>query len=101
MGEVRLNPYFRKAARFEYDEAADWYEEQRAGLGQEFVFEVARALARACEAPLQFPLVLRDIRRARVQRFPYSIFFRLRTGQLIVLAVFHARRDPRIWRART
>jgi hypothetical protein len=34
---MTLQPFFRKAARLEYDEAAIWYESQKVGLGSEFV----------------------------------------------------------------
>jgi plasmid stabilization system protein ParE len=97
---VTLRPFFRKPARLEYDEATVWYESQRTGLGGEFVSEIDRAVLRVCEAPEQFPIVLRDIRCVRVRRFPYSLFFRVRSGRIVVLSVFHARRDPLIWRER-
>jgi plasmid stabilization system protein ParE len=98
---MTLRPFFRKAARLEHDEAAIWYETQKAGLGSEFVEEIERALQAGCEAPQRFPVALRDVRRARVQRFPYFIFFRVRNNQLIVLSVFHVRRHPTVWRERT
>ena len=91
-------PFFRRAARLEYDETVTWYEAHREGLGREFVAEIDRAVARACEAPLQFPIMLRDVRRVVVARFPYSVFFRVKPARLVVLSVFHARRDPLVWR---
>ena len=45
-------------AEDELDAAAAWYERQRAGLGQDFVDEVARSLARVSEAPRSFTLLL-------------------------------------------
>jgi plasmid stabilization system protein ParE len=98
---MTLRPFFRRTARLEYDEAAGWYENQRSGLGIEFVSEIERALLQACEMPQRFPRMLADVRCVRVRRFPYSIFFRVRSNQLIVLCVFHARRDPAVWRERT
>ena len=97
---MRFRPSFRRAARLEYDEAASWYEGQRSGLGAEFVAEIERALQQACEMPQRFPQMLADVRCVRVRRFPYSIFFRIRSDRLIVLSVFHARRAPGIWRER-
>ncbi|WP_414703738.1 type II toxin-antitoxin system RelE/ParE family toxin [Povalibacter sp.] len=98
---MTFRPFFRKAARLEYDEAASWYESQRPGLGIEFVSEIGHALLQACEMPQRFPRMLADIRCVRVRRFPYSIFFRVRSDQLVVVSVFHARRDPGVWRERT
>lgn len=99
--EIMLKPFFRKAARLEYEEAALWYESQKSGLGIEFVTEIERALLIACENPQRFPKMLLDVRRIHIQRFPYSIFFRVRVNQLVVLSVFHARRNPAIWHERT
>lgn len=79
---MTFGPFFRKAARLE------------------FVSEIDRAVLRACETPQQFPIVLRDVRQVRVPRFPYSIFFRVKHDRLVVLAIFHARRDPLVWRER-
>ena len=98
---MTLRPSFRKAARLEYEEAAIWYESQKAGLGGEFVEEIERALLAACEAPQQCPVMLQDVRRIRVPRFPYFIFFRVRDNRLVVLSVFHVRRNPMVWRERT
>jgi plasmid stabilization system protein ParE len=32
--------------------------------------------------------------------FPYTIYFRVRAEHVIVIAVFHVRRNPMIWRER-
>jgi plasmid stabilization system protein ParE len=97
---MTLRPFFRKAARAEYDEAAIWYESQKVGLGNEFVNELEQALLTACENPQRCPQVLHDVQRIRIRRFPYTIFFRVRAERLVVLSVFHARRNPLVWRER-
>lgn len=55
---MSVRPFFRRAARLEYDEAVSWYESQRLGLGSEFVAEIERALAQACDMPQRFPRML-------------------------------------------
>jgi len=35
------------------------------------------------------------VRRARLQRFPYAVFYVIREDSIDVLAVYHARRRPR------
>ena len=92
---------FRPAARYEFDEAADWYERQVSGLGQSFIDEIQRMLDRIGDTPRQFPVVFEpDVRQALANRFPYSILFRASPKQICVIAVFHSRRDPRIWQQR-
>lgn len=95
-----LKVVFRKAARSEFDAAALWYEQRQAGLGAQFLLEIDRAVARAAEYPGRFPMVHAQIRCVRARRFPYSVFYRAEGKQIVVLAVFHARRDPVIWQER-
>ena len=64
---MSFQPFFRRAARLEYEEAAGWYEAQKSGLGGEFVAEIERALLLACETPQRFPKMLRDVRCIRVR----------------------------------
>jgi len=94
---MTLRVVFRRAAHDEFSEAAAWYDRQRSGLGDEFVAEIEIAIGRAAESPILYPMVFGDIRRTATRRFPYSIFFRVRGEFLVVLAVFHGRRDPQKW----
>ena len=84
----------------EFDEATAWYERQ-AGLGERFVAWVQEALDRIGQAPELYAAIDQDIRRIRVQRFPYSVFYRILDDRIEVIAVFHDRRNPKIWRSRT
>lgn len=87
------------AARLELIAAQDWYE-QAAGLGAAFRTEVDRQIARILDNPRQFPAVLRDVRRARLRRFPYGLFFREHAGRTVLIACFHGSRDPLVWERR-
>ena len=91
---------FRKAARLEYDAAASWYESKRRGLGRDFVDAVDKSMGAIREAPNRYRVILGDVRCVYVGHFPYSIYFRVRSNCIIVLAVFHVRREPFILRER-
>lgn len=82
-------------------EAADWYDDQRLGLGDELLAAIDVAIDRIGERPFSFPRVHGDTRRAEVHRFPYSVFFRVHEERILILAVLHGSRDPRTWRARS
>ncbi|HYP30815.1 MAG TPA: type II toxin-antitoxin system RelE/ParE family toxin [Burkholderiaceae bacterium] len=86
--------FFMPAARVEVTEAQDWYESRAKGLGAAFRREVERAVERLAEGPAHFPTVLRDVRRARLRRFPYALHFRPMPDGVHVIACFHSRRDP-------
>lgn len=91
---------FRPAAVDELREAREWYDAQRAGLGDELGEIVAHTLDLIAEQPEAFPEMIPGVRRAVISRFPYGIFYRRIPDALEVLAVFHHRRDPTIWRDR-
>jgi plasmid stabilization system protein ParE len=97
---MSLRVVFHAAARVEFEKAAIWYTEQRQGLGEEFLQEIDDVVLRAAAHPERYPIVTGDVRKAVARRFPYSVFFRTRDDALVVLAVFHGRRDPEIWRRR-
>ena len=91
---------FRAEADEEFNEAFDWYETQRVGLGSAFAAEVKELLDRISTNPLMYPCIRADIHKAVVRRFPFAIFYRPHLDRVEVIAVFHGRRDPSIWRQR-
>jgi plasmid stabilization system protein ParE len=97
---MTLRVVFRRAAQAEFVEAAAWYEQQREGLGEEFIREIETAIIKASQFHASYPIVSGDVRRTVIRRFPYCIYFRTRQSYLVVLAVFHGRRDPKVWQGR-
>ncbi|MGH8475009.1 MAG: type II toxin-antitoxin system RelE/ParE family toxin [Methylococcales bacterium] len=71
--EVRLRP----EAERDLTDAAAWYEEQRQGLGHEFLDEVMTMLSSVAETPLLYAVVDRATRRAVINRFPFGIYYRV------------------------
>jgi hypothetical protein len=67
---VTLPITIRHAAQAEYDEAVDWYEQRRPGLGADFARRVKDQLDRIAATPLMHGIVHRDVRKAVVNKFP-------------------------------
>jgi plasmid stabilization system protein ParE len=88
--------HFHPEAEQELEEAADWYESQRDGLGGEFVAAVRAMIVRFLEAPERFPIV-HGARRALVGRFPYAVVYVASTAGVLIIAVAHLRRRPKYW----
>jgi plasmid stabilization system protein ParE len=86
----------RPEARRELYEAYQWYEDKRAGLGEELLLVVDAAIEQIRRAPDAFPVVHRNVRRVLTKRFPYGIFYVVEPERIVVLAVFHGRRDPQV-----
>jgi mRNA-degrading endonuclease RelE of RelBE toxin-antitoxin system len=94
----------RPQARDDILEAAEWYDAQREGLGDEFVEEVLRVLNALESNPLlhcrRHPN--KNIRWRYPKRFPYRVIYEVieEAHVVIVAAVIHAARHDRAWRSR-
>ena len=95
-----LTVVFNQAARAELIEAQDWYEGEASGLGRRFRQAIEVLVDRMSENPRQFPVVFKNVRRALLRRFPYSLFFLVEDETVLVIACFHASRDPLQWQNR-
>jgi plasmid stabilization system protein ParE len=98
---MNLPLIIRPEAEDDLAEAKDWYERKREGLGEEFLLCVEEALDRIRQIPEGATEVYPGVRRVVVRRFPYGVFYRVEPDQIAVIAVYHSRRDPRGWQART
>jgi plasmid stabilization system protein ParE len=92
---------FRPEVLPELDEVYSWYESQQSGLGDDFLEEVEQALNRVVQMPESYAAIYRDVRRAVVRRFPYTIYYRIVSSRVIVTAVFHGHRNLKAWQTRT
>lgn len=98
---MSLELIIRPEAEAEMAEAFDWYEQRVPGLGSDFILAIDAVLESIIRNPLQYPVVNKTVRRALLRRFPYEILFIAETSRMVVLAVFHAKRNPRHWQERT
>mgnify|MGYP001035203900 CR=1 FL=1 len=91
---------FTPEARNEVLAARDWYEIQVPGLGRDFAEAVDAAIESICGNPQAYRRIDGDCRRILLRRFPYSVMFRAGRDEVLVVAVFHHSRRPRVWQRR-
>ncbi len=91
---------FRPEVPEDLQEACRWYEDKRAGLGEEFLAEVHGTLLRIEKDPELYVTSHHDIRSARLHRFPYLVHYRLLRDTILVLAIMYGGRDPTTWQNR-
>ena len=99
--KLRIDP----DAAQESTDAADWYDQQKAGLGAEFLDELADAMQVILEHPARWPRYPdagkgRQIHRYRLDRFPYHIVYEIRSEDILVVAIAHTARRPGYWSRR-
>lgn len=97
---MTLRIVVRPDAGTEIDAARAWYERCRPGLGAEFVEAIDATIVHLARRPEMYPRVHGDVHRAVVRRFPYAVYYRCVAEEILVLAVVHGHRHPRVWRRR-
>ena len=91
---------FHSEADQELTEATAWYEERSELAAQAFALEIDHAIRAISEAPLRWPQVKRGERRFVLDRFPYTVLYRVRADHVFITAVAHQSRRPGYWRHR-
>ena len=92
-------------AAAELEDAAVWYESQRAGLGFELIAAVDATIERigrwpqAAPHPHGIPREL-SVRKAPVGSFPYSVAYLDTPDSIRILAFAHDCREPGYWHTR-
>ena len=91
---------FLEIAEVELDQAMHWYKVQAPGLDNAFLIEVLSAADRIQRFPSAWHPLSENVRRCRLNRFPYGLIYTIDGGDILVLAVAHLHRRPDYWRDR-
>jgi plasmid stabilization system protein ParE len=91
----------RPEAESDISEAYSWYNDRLLGLGSEFINCIDDAINSIMTNPESYTTVYKNIRRSLIRRFPYAIYYIYEESNIVVLAVFHFKRNPKSWLKRT
>ena len=81
-------------------EAALFYELALTDLGTQFLDDVQRAIDRLLIYPYAGEFIDSNLRRALLQRFPFSLIYTIESDNIVIIAVAHHGRDPDYWKSR-
>jgi len=92
---------FHRLAELELNEAAEYFDREYAGLGSALLSAVERCVQDILQFPESGTIVSPLLRRRLVRRFPYSVLYEPKPGEVRVLAIMHAKRRPNYWANRS
>lgn len=98
---MKFKIFFRPEAENDIENASKWYEEQRDKLGIEFLNEVEKTYKKIVNNPKIYPIIHKSLHRAIINRFPFSIFYKVEKQSIVIIAVMHGSRHPKRWQSRT
>ena len=87
---------------FDIDEATEDYNKKRESLGDELFIEIAEAIDLLKDNPFIFQKRYGEVRQVFIPRFSFSVYFLVeeQNKRVIVLAILHATKSPKIWKRR-
>ena len=91
---------FRPEAADDVVAARDYYDRRQLGLGARFAAALEDTLVLTAEHPELFAVILRTVRRVKLRRFPYVVYYRVLVDRIEVIGVMHGSRHPRNWQRR-
>lgn len=91
---------FLESALEEFAEAAEYYDSEEPGLGDEFVAEVFDTIQRVQEFQQAWTSLSSRTRRCQTRRFPFGVIYQIRSDTVLIVSVMHMRRSPDSWKSR-
>ena len=89
-----------EVARQEFDEAFEYYESRKQGLGEDFRKAVREQVQKIASHPDAWVLVRPGIRKCLGSRFPYDVIYQKSRVNILILALAHRKRRPLYWQDR-
>jgi toxin ParE1/3/4 len=81
-------------------EIFSWYEDNRIGLGYDFLLQVDAGINFVKRNPEIHPIEYKGTRKHLIKRFPYKIIYLVKEEGIIVLAVLHGKRGFELLKSR-
>lgn len=91
---VKYSLIVRPEAEEDLRKAFSWYEDNRKGLGYDFLLQVDAGINFIRRSPEIHPIEYRATRKHLIKRFPYKIIYLIEEDKIVVLAVLHGKRNP-------
>ena len=73
-----------------------WYENKRKGLGHDFLLQIDAGICFINRNPTACPVKYKNARVFLIKRFPYKIIYLVQETTIIVLAIIHTKRNPKL-----
>lgn len=87
--------FIQSEAIIDIQEAFEWYEVKREGLGFDLIEEIENGYDKICNNPQYYTSITKKFRRLKVNRFPYLIIYEIEKNSVIVNSIKHSRSESK------
>lgn len=99
---MKYSPIVSLGTQQDILESIVWYNNEKENLGFEFYESVVEKINLLTEKPLHYSKRFKDVRTAKVNKYPYLIYFKIQESSSVIniLGVLHTSRNPQLIRKR-
>ncbi len=87
---LKISPF----ALTDLEESIEYYNLQQVNLGNNFAENINYIFERINRNSKQFPKEYKEMRKAKLNNFPFTIFFVEKDSIKYILGIFHSSRNP-------
>lgn len=91
----------RTHSHLDIQEIVDYYDGISSGITEKFLNQLYQSLDFLAEHPKKFQVKYRNTRVYYLKDFPFGIHYLERKDLVVVLAVLHTSRNPKVWKTRS
>ena len=90
--KIVITPY----AELDTFDAYEWYELERPGLGEEFLFEIENTYDKIANHPTYNTYIddKKELRDLHLYRFPFVVVYRIKHEIVEIISVHHTKKHP-------
>ncbi|MDQ6761703.1 MAG: type II toxin-antitoxin system RelE/ParE family toxin [Bacteroidota bacterium] len=92
---MKFDLILQSEAIAELQEAFEWYEKQKQGLGFLLLEEVENCFEKLSLNPQYYTYINKKYRRIKVKKFPYLIVYEIEKSAVFINSFFHEKRNPK------
>ena len=81
-------------------EIAKWYDLKSFGLGDKFILLLDEAINRLAKNPDAYSCFYGEVRKIKLRKFPYIIFYKVYNEKVEIYGVIHVKRNPSVYKKR-
>lgn len=87
-------------ASLDIKDITNWYKDISQPLAARFVSQLYDGFAKISSNPDGWFNITKKVRRFRISDFPYIILFFKEESSIVIFAVIHEKRNPKLWKRR-
>lgn len=91
---------FTDEAKSDLKDATNWYKIKNNNLAVDFIVKIENCINYFKENPFISPIIYKNVRKIKIERFPYSILYIIKDEKIVIFSIMHSSRNPEIWQKR-